>query len=206
MNWFLVVLEIVGIAYLLWVFFVFALTSSLKEIKKTSWHYGLYDLVREGRKPYNTCAYGRTLVMAPIALAVICLFVAFWFVIIVPPRFLFNWAVWPFFSGRVPKAGFSKKYFGAFIDPNASVDARQFMPLSPFFWLVVLGVGFGAVYETFRILENKAASWEVYVSAGILGFTILVLAGIWFFTRPSVRTMWATAKEKLCHVVPITEE
>src|SRR3989338_6277315 len=104
MNW-LFWAETVGIAYLLWAIFVLALVSSLKEIKKTSWHYRFYNIFREERQPYDTCDYGRVLVALPILLAFTGFFIASWFIILVPLRFLFSWVLVPFFRSEERRVG-----------------------------------------------------------------------------------------------------
>lgn len=216
MNW-LFWAETVGIAYVLWLFFVLALTSSLKEIKKSSWHYKLSYFLFSERNYWgtprdrsldinilrNTCRYGGRLLLAPLGL----IWVLSWVIVIVPIRLFFHWLLVPFFAGNYPETGSGKHYLYNLFDfvDMESIETESFMPLSPFLWFLISGIVVGLGIEISRIIGGDVSGLEFWLFVGACLAVAVVIGLIVLFTRPSVKTMWAMLREKLCRMVPVTE-
>lgn len=203
MNW-LLVAEIAGIAYLLWVFYVVALVSSLKEIKKSNWHYKPYHLydVFDGTDvaPKDSCAYGRRLMLFPP----LFLFLLVFLPILSSFFFLIQWVIIPFFIGKIPVVGFvvSAK---AFFIPTYDSEIKSFMRFSPFIYLLLLGLVFGVGYELSKVWNGQASPREANFVFLIIGTVVMTIVAVWFATKPSTKTMWGMVKGKLCRRLPVSE-
>ena len=160
-------LWIIGGVWILCGIFFWFFVKSLKEIKRSSWHYKLYDLVWSNYPQYSS-SYALCLTVTPFALIVAIWFVLCWFVIGCPIRFLLNWVIWPFFFGKRPVDGWSKKYWGDLIDTDTlPSDNSTYINCSFWKWLL-LPVG-GISMETFMspspfviLIEGLTVVWLFY--------------------------------------------
>ncbi|MBI2021176.1 hypothetical protein HYS99_01535 [Candidatus Giovannonibacteria bacterium] len=210
------IFEIVGIAYLLWIIFVLALTSQLKEIKKTTWHYkfyhfGLFLSMERDPKPNNLCDYRAGLWIAPFNYFLYLFWVGILFGVVPVLRFVTQWTIIPFFLGRRPDYESPKKYFKDLFDPNSMYDGmgnrmnmKDFM-IPPIFWVLVIAILGGVVYEIYRIATHKASATEIYISFSVFAIVILVFFLTRKITRASIKSVWTYAKEKFCRVVPVVD-
>lgn len=201
-------LWIVGVAWLLWAIFVCAYVSSLKEIKRSSWHFKFYSCWN--KYPDNACQYRLILMVLPLFLAIILFGAGLWYIILCPLRFILNWVIWPFLFGRAPCDGFNKKYWkdlatidslpiDTFMDSiRGGIGMKTFMSPSPFVILVCVGVIAGVFYEGYRIFSGIAGVREWYIVIIAASVVLLALIVIWITTRPSLKIMWAMIIEKLC--------
>ena len=212
MSGFALSLTIIGAAYILWFLFVLALVSSLNEIKKTTWHYKFYSVLRPYGNPKNSCDYGKILTFAPLFFAFLVSVVAMLSILVVI-RFIFNWIIWPFFTGKIPAKGLSKGYFRDLVNldttpgniGDSGIPTKKFMRLSPLLWLLIFIFVSAASFETYRVITGSATKLEINILLITAGICVLILAATWASIKPSVKTMYAIAKQKLCRNLPVTE-
>lgn len=210
MNNFLLAVTVVGAAYFLWFLFVLALVSSLNELKKSTRHYKIYNYIIDERYPKNSCDYGKILTLAPAIFAGIGTALMLWSLFVIL-RFFFNWLIWPFITGRAPADGLSKNYFNDLITINSlpedigqrGIPTKRFMKLSPFLWMVVLGFISAASFETYRVITGSATKLENNIFLITSAVCVAILIMTWIVKRPSLKIMYAIAKEKLCRNIPV---
>jgi|GEM_PF-6806653 len=189
--------EIAGIAYLLWIIFIFAYVSSLKEIRKRSWHYWLYSTVFDTTIISDTCRYraGLALVFPLVLIAGFIVIVA---MVVGTLRFLWFWLVSPILLGRVPRRGLRYYVKNEWLE---DCGTEQFLHVTPLFIYILVGL----IYWGCRVTFLATVPLEKYVFSGLILTSIVCLLVIWLFTRPSLRTMWKLMLDKICVQLPVID-
>lgn len=223
------ILNGLGLLYVLWILFIALRASTLKEVTRGTWDYYIYENCISGHgATVSTCDYvGRVGFFAPILfifggaifLLIVSVIVAVWFLIWVPARLLFHWVIFPLFWGSAPAEailGSKKEYLKKLINPETSILNRdqdydqkiimhRFIQPHPIIWIATFAVIYQNYHVISAVLANKMSITNIEAMVTFALTPLLPLVVLFFLLKaPSkMKGAWGILKEKSCRKIEI---
>lgn len=217
MRW-LTVVSVVASVYVFWMAYIFLLTISLKEIRRSSWHYKFYGLSEffSARKiPPSICYYRKILWLRPTAIPVeIILFIVLYliFAVVVVFRFAWHWILAPLLVCQIPSDGFSRQYFRDLVDADTLPDAgrrgismKLFAPLRPWLCALISIVVFLSSHGFYYLVNRYGVPIITKQAVFYGGFFFLFFLALVFISKIPLKRIKQSFKEKFCPNVPVID-
>lgn len=197
--------------YAAWVVFVAIFVGSLKEIRRTSWHYKLYlladDFIPCYRPNLTTCNYWNVFLLLPFFGIVIAVTVFIVSSVMLLVRLFWHWIITPFFTGRVPEV--YADYLGDLLDSDSvgNIDMRRFTPIPPFLWLVIAFWAWRAVTLLMGIIGGTSLSFPsfdiIVFTLGAAGISVTAFSVVIYKKRGYLKAGWAVLTRKFCRKLEV---